>query len=137
MNVRILLPTDLEAILAFEKQKLTHIDEMEREMAHWSARWRQESLEHYLPLGWSFGTFDQNDNLTGYALAQPYLFHRGLMQTLWIELLSADGERRELLIDTLYRWARDKHLQCIITEENLNRGTLLETGLYELRTAKY
>lgn len=134
-ELKILQPEHKDAILTFARGRLTrssHIaedatpeDPMEIEMKSWSARWRAEALDHYLRLGWSFGSFEipagavakAEPWLNGFLLAQPYLFHRGLTQTLWIE--SLECERPDIakdLLDTVYRWARDKHFQCVLIE---------------------
>jgi hypothetical protein len=126
---RVLLLGDIEMLLAFERQRLEETvgDDMEREMQSWSARWRPEALEHYLKLGWSYGVFEA-ERLRGYILAQPYLFHRGLTQTLWVEHVAADAkEVTDLLVDTVYRWARDKHFQVV----------LLDDGSREIKSSRF
>jgi hypothetical protein len=117
-ELRILLPTDKDQLMTFGKSRLALLvaDPMEREMQSWSARWRAEALDHYLPLGWSFGCF-KNGEMRGYLLGQPLLFFRGQTQTLWIEHLEcAEPELEPVLLDCAYRWARDKHLQCVVRE---------------------
>lgn len=149
LNARILLPTDQEALLAFERERLakTGGDEMDREMKSWSARWRAEALEHYLPQGWSFGVYDSNGKMLAYALAQPFLFHRGLTQTLWIEHFARETQdAAKLLIETLHKWARDKHFQCVLIEggeatnfilNEFKQAQPVEAGLIELKSARY
>lgn len=118
-EVKILAPQDLEAILAFEKSKLVGED-FDREMASWHARWRKEALEHYLPLGWSFCK-RENGELTAYILCQPLLFFEGWTQSLWIEHVSASrSEDAQEMIDIAYRWARDKHLQKVFFNTQLD-----------------
>lgn len=115
-HVFILSPNDIAEISAFEMRRLESKipDQLEREMASWNARWRKESLEFYLPQGWSFG-FKLGTQLEGYFLGQPLLFFRGLTQTLWIEQLSFTSEEVGVkLIETAFRWAKDKHLQTVI-----------------------
>lgn len=148
LQARILLPSDKERLLAFSRDRLAGRveDEMEREIQSWSARWRPEALDHYLPQGWSFGVFD-GDKLEGYFLAQPYLFHRGHTQTLWIEKFVYNSrEAATLLIDTGHKWARDKHFQCVLFEgsedtrfilEDYKQAHPVEVGLIELKSAKY
>lgn len=117
-DVRIMLPEHKEILMAFAKRRLgeTLAEPMEREMASWTARWRAEALDHYLPLGWSFGCF-QGDELLGFVLGQPLVFFRGHTQTLWIEHLEAtDQAVNHLLLETAHRWARDKHFQCVFAE---------------------
>ena len=111
---------DLDHILEYENKELqkTIDDDMEREMASWHARWRKEALEHYLPLGWSFGIWEtpnENPILHGYFLAQPQLFVRGLTQSLWLEHLSYQSEDiGKQLVDIAYRFSREKHLQALL-----------------------
>lgn len=149
IDVRILLPTDREAILAFEKARLADGpgDEMERELRAWTARWRGEALDHYLGMGWSFGIFNR-DRIEAYFLAQPFLFYRGLTQTLWVEHLTpGTPEQAHALLDTAYRWARDKHLQCVLLEDSAATRFALEqypkaagrdeTVHIEIRSAKF
>lgn len=148
LDTRILLSDDVDAILAFENARLamTELDPMEREMAGWSARYRKEALEHYLPKGWSFGSF-MNGQLVGYVLGQPFLFLRGLTQTLWIEVLSSDQPAvAKTLIETAHKWARDKHLQCLLMERSQQTEFVLtqwpqshkvDGGLIELKSARY
>ncbi len=148
LNTRILLSTDKELLLNFELQRLSSQieDEMEREMNSWSARWRGEALDHYLPMGWSFGCF-KNDSLEGFVLAQPLVFFRGLTQTLWVEHLAFVSEAAgHSLVDTVYRWARDKHLQCVLLEQTPATGFVLDQWpqsraagqpLIEIKSARY
>ncbi len=148
MDTRILLEKDKDSITEFEKERLHKSvqDPMEREMKAWDARWRPEALDHYLPQGWSFGVFE-DAKLVGYFLGQPYIFHRGLTQTLWVEHLSYTSPAvAKHLIDTAHKWARDKHLQTVLLEnlsetsfvmEEFPKAMLLRDGLIELRSAKF
>lgn len=125
MEMIVLRSDDQDAILEFENRLLNQADEldfMEKQMKSWHARWRKESLEHYLPLGWSFAIWSDNhkSDLLGYVLCQPLLFFRGLTQTLWVEHLSAGSmDVRKQLGEIVYRWARDKHLQQLVLPEDL------------------
>lgn len=148
MDTRILLETDQESITAFEKDRLNQSvsDPIEREMKSWDSRWRKEALEHYLPQGWSFGVFE-NGRLAGYFIGQPYIFHRGLTQTLWIEHLSFNSSVvAKVLLDVAHKWARDKHLQAVLLENRPEYSFVIEEfpkvvvdrqGLLELRSAKF
>lgn len=121
LTVRILLTTDRDALLNFSKERLQKKsgNSMEAEMQSWTAPWRAESLDHYLPTGWCFGAFDNENRLQGYVLAQPFLFFRGKTQTVWVEHLEFDDKAAgPLLIDTVYRWSRDKHMQCVLVENS-------------------
>lgn len=119
MEVKILTPKDVDSVLNFEKSKLTQTDDFEREMASWHARWRKEALEHYLPLGWSFCKRDKGQ-IVAYILCQPLLFFEGWTQSLWIEHVSAQNpEDAREMIEIAYRWARDKHLQKVFFNTQL------------------
>ena len=131
-DIRILQPADKPVIMEFAKLQLANKikDPSEREIQSWSARWRGEALDHYLPLGWSFGLYRGNA-LVGFILGQPLLFFRGLTQTLWLEHVEApDEETRETLIDCARKWARDKHLQCALREGP-------EDKWLEIKTARF
>ncbi len=148
LSVRILLPNDKESILQFERTLLAsqEADPMSAELASWTARWRPEALDHYLPQGWSFATFSR-DELVGYILAQPFLFQRGHTQTLWVEHLAYTSQSAaSLLVDTVHRWARDKHFQCVLIEHSegtkfiLSEGKpaqVAEAGLIELKSTRH
>lgn len=119
--MRILRPEDLEAVLAFAQSRLLIQieDPMERSFVEWSAPWRTESLRHYLGTGWSFAVVEnQNtpqEKIVGFALAQPLLFIRSFTQTIWVEHMDQiHDEIGKLLIETLYRWSRDKHMQKLV-----------------------
>ncbi|MGZ3723175.1 MAG: hypothetical protein ACXVA9_09605 [Bdellovibrionales bacterium] len=132
LDLRILQHADKQAIMEFAKRQLASRieDPTEREMQSWSARWREESLDHYLPLGWSFGAY-KGDALTGFILGQPLLFFRGLTQTLWLESIEAlSPQIHAQLIDCAQRWARDKHLQCALMEG-------VDGKWHEIKTARF
>ncbi|MBX3020346.1 MAG: hypothetical protein KF799_01610 [Bdellovibrionales bacterium] len=149
IEIRILLPEHKEALLAFGLEQLEReiSDPMEREMQSWSARWRGEALDHYLSMGWSYGAFNGENHITGFILAQPFIFMRGLTQTLWVEHFAfSDAACAQALLDTTYKWARDKHFQCVLIEEHPESAGLLrdwkqacpvKTPLIELRTARF
>lgn len=109
---------DVPDILEFEKSRLPG-EGIEKEMQTWHAVWRQEALEHYARLGWSF-IFRTNGKVEGYVLTQPILFFKGWTQALWVEHISATTEElTAALFDIAYRWARDKHFQKVYFSENL------------------
>ncbi len=113
---RVIQLSDLPEISQFEQQKLVQniADENERTFHSWSARWRPESLEHYLPMGWSFLARDE-DTLVGYFLAQPFLFMDGQTQTLWVEHLNYSTlQARDELCDLAQRLSREKHFQRVL-----------------------
>jgi hypothetical protein len=132
-DLRILQLSDREAVMDFAKHQLAFriSDPMEREMQSWSARWRGEALDHYLPQGWSFGAF-KDGKLQGFILAQPVLFYRGLTQTLWVEHVESElPEVAAQLLDCAQRWARDKHFQCVVHQGP--DGQLIETKTARFR----
>lgn len=144
---KILVLDDIPQIMVFEKTRLQSSvhDEVEREMAAWHASWRQESLEHYLPLGWSFGIWDQSE-LKGYFLGQPQLFLRGMTQTLWVERLVAESAQVTAeLVELAYRYAREKHFQKVLflrqPDMDLSNSIFqlqeVSDSLVELKTAKF
>jgi hypothetical protein len=146
-EVFILQPDHQEEILNFERNRLqaARIDPIDQQLQEWSARWRQEALAHYLPMGWSFGARDVESQLVGYFLAQPILFFRGMTQSLWLDHLSYDHAAvGAKLIETAYRWSRDKHMQKVIVpelpqiEEHLKglAGESVEERWWELRSTK-
>ncbi len=110
---------DAEMILMYEelKRKESLLSEEDAIFASWDSRGRKESLEYYLPLGWSFayGHFYGSDKeLNGYFLAQPLIFFEGHTQSLWIEHIQYNSLKvRDELCETAYRMARDKHFQRI------------------------
>lgn len=122
---RVATAADILEIRDFEKAKLANsiADEMEREIASWNARWREESLNHYLALGWSFlvrdkeqkSTYSSEGLLLGYFLAQPLLFFDGQTQSLWVEHIEAASQQaHKELCDLAYRMSREKHFQKVI-----------------------
>lgn len=112
-EIKVATINDLDEILSFERAKID-MGDFEQEMKSWSAPWRKEALEHYLPQGWSF-VIREGKELSGYILCQPFLFFHGWTQSLWVEHVSAKNEDvgRELL-ELAYKWSRDKHLQKVI-----------------------
>lgn len=143
-DLRILLAADKDDVLNFANAQLAEnvSDKMEREMQSWDARWRPEALEHYLPLGWSFGAFREHQ-LHGFVLGQPLVFFRGLTQTLWIEHIAAqDLDTAARLLDCAVRWARDKHFQSVCAEDTLMAlardwpHSKITDGLMQIKTAR-
>lgn len=148
-EIRILLPTDKDALTTYAKGRLAaRVSEpMEREMLSWNARWRGEALDHYLPQGWSFGFFGSDGETQGFILGQPFVFFRGHTQTLWIEHLEFDSPQiAAQLLDTAHRWARDKHLQCVLVENSVDLTPILAdwpqakintSGWVEIKSARF
>ena len=122
---RVIQLSDLSEISQFEQEKLVQniADENERTFHSWSARWRPEALEHYLPMGWSFLARDTETasphstegTLVGYFLAQPFLFMDSQTQTLWVEHLNYSTlQARDELCDLAQRLSREKHFQRVL-----------------------
>ena len=146
---KVLRLEDAPKIIELERNRpsFLQIEEFDREMQSWHASWRQESLNHYLPLGWSFGLWsDDEKTLEGYFLAQPQLFLRAMTQTLWVERLVAETPKAsEELMDLAYRLCREKHFQKILFF--LNEDAPLANSVFqlnqvsdtlmELKTAKF
>lgn len=152
LNFRVLQVEDLPVLQSFEKDLLSpDLNSMEGELLSWSARWRTESLEHYLPLGWSFGAWENPSmagasGFSGYFLAQPLVFFRGLTQTLWLEHLGYNTLNvAEALVDVAYRLSREKHFQTLILEndprlsENLSRWKVepLANTWLQIKTSRF
>lgn len=117
VEYRIAQLADLDTIYQFAESRLkVQIpDDMERMIQIWNSRFRKESLEHYLKLGWSFIAEDDAKNCVGYFLGQPLLFVEGHTQTLWVEDVQAHtAEISADLIEISYKLSRDKHFQKVI-----------------------
>lgn len=130
----VLQPIHKELILQFERDRLGENPSFEAQMKTWDARWREEALNHYLPMGWSFGVLREG-RLASYVLAQPFVFFRGLTQTLWVEWLSgSDVESAHKAIEVAYRWARDKHFQTIVLETSQPFAEYFESSPFPTET---
>lgn len=143
LKLKVLLPTDVQELWQFAKDlhdsatvsgyRSSEDSKMESEILSWSAKWRKESLEHYLPLGWSFAAYS-GDQLVGFFLAQPLLYFAGHAQVLWVEdLVSESAEVKSLLVDTAYKMARDKHLQRVLMPSEMRSylGQVQSIGDFE------
>lgn len=139
LSMRFLQPTDLDKILTLERSLLKQqASEEEAMFAEWHASWRQESLEFYLPNGWCFGIFDESESLTAYFLAQPILFFHGLMQTLWVEhLTAANDELKQRLLEVAYKTSREKHLQKLLVKHACLQSKDLTSYSYKERADLY
>ncbi len=147
MDIRVLLESDVESVIQLGRD-LAGIDSsggLESEMKAWSARWREESLRHYLAQGWSYG-IEREGELKGFILCQPLLFFRGHTQTLWVEeLMAANPSLQQELLEAAYRWARDKHFQVLLLESERVSPEVIEPwlgrsknmdGLIEIRSTR-
>lgn len=149
MELKVLHLENKPALIHLEQSLLesSELNEIERELQGWNAPWREEALNHYLPLGWSFGIWGEGHHLKGYLLAQPFLFFQGLSQVLWVEHLAfKDEETAHKLVEIAYRWSRDKHLQKVLfSKVNPSLSPILSGDLarlytepvIEVKTAKY
>ncbi len=144
---QVLRPEDATVIVTFEQNRMFERipDEFERELESWQSSWRQESLEHYLPQGWSFGYWSDTKILLGYFLAQPILFYRGMTQTLWVErVVGVDQQVTKSLMEVAAGIAREKHFQKVLfhQEDDISlpledfKIKKLEGQIYEMLTAK-
>ncbi|HPI41065.1 MAG TPA: hypothetical protein PLJ21_09690, partial [Pseudobdellovibrionaceae bacterium] len=106
---RVLQIKDLELLLSYDekKRKDQFLSEEEIIFSGWNSRSRKESLEHYLPMGWSFGQEHlegAQSNLIGYFLAQPLVFFEGQTQSLWVEHIQYNSLKvRDDLCEMAYR----------------------------------
>lgn len=114
---RVIQAEDLKDILDLESKKLHELypDELERTMAGWNSKFREEALNHYISLGWSFLVQDEESKkLMGYFIAQPLLFLDGQTQTLWVEHIQyCSLQARDELCELAYKLGREKHLQRV------------------------
>lgn len=116
-ETKVLEISQIEAIQCYEKSKWTHLDSQEQELASWDVIWRRESLEYYLPLGWSFGVWEKGQ-LVGYCLTQPLLFFQKMTQSLWVEHIVFDNsDVGAHLVEVMVGWGRSKHIQKVLFYE--------------------
>lgn len=116
LDFKIVQASEIPEILDYEQRKLAEqiLNEEDRAILSWNARWRKEALEHYIPMGWSFLARDATGKLMGYFIAQPLLFLDGNTQSLWMEHLQYSSlQARDELSDLAYRLSREKHLQKV------------------------
>lgn len=115
LDLKVIQASDLDEIIDYETKKTVDAipDENDRRFHMWSSRWRRESLEHYLPMGWSFLARD-GETLVGYFLAQPLLFFDGQTQSLWMEHIQFNSLHvRDALCELAYKLSREKHFQRV------------------------
>lgn len=113
----VIQPDNLQEIIALETKKAQEVypDEIERAIASWSSKSREEALNHYISLGWSFLARDEDSNkIMGYFIAQPLLFFEGQTQSLWVEHIQyCSLQARDELCELAYKLGREKHLQRV------------------------
>ena len=139
-RLRVLRIEDKSKVQEFEDNKQKTQDNPLAFMDNWSAPWRDESLDHYLNLGWCMGYFDRveeapDSKLMGYVLVQPILFFRGLTQNLWIESLRADSpEIFSTVFEAITRVAREKHIQQVFFHHTLFQDFETEVNRFKLES---
>lgn len=139
-RLRVLRIEDKEKIQNFETKKNQDNQDPLAFMVSWSAPWRDESLDHYLNLGWSMGFFNhaemlKRSDLEGYVLVQPILFFRGLTQSLWIESIRADSaEVFSTLLEGILRVAKEKHLQQVFFHQSLFQDFESESNRFKIES---
>ncbi len=152
---RSLTPSDVGEILDYENRRLadTIINEADRNIHSWNARWRKESLEFYAQSGWSFlvrdedvkSPFSPEGLLMGYFLGQTLVYLDGHVQTLWVEHIQFSSlQARDELCDLAVRAARDKHFQKVVFPNVQNiKNTIKQlkaeewnTGCFQVATTK-
>ena len=122
MNIKVLTIAEKDEITNFENSIRVHLSKEEQIFANWNSSTRPEFLDHYLPLGWSMGIWDEKQSLKGFFLAKVILFFRGKMQSLHIEHMSYLNEDVfDALMDTAYKCAKEKHLQNLILTSNYGK----------------
>lgn len=130
LNLLVALTNNADEIIDFEMKILSEkvSDESDRMMQSWNARWRKESLEHYLQMGWSFLARDSDGTLVGLFLAQPLLFFDGQTQSLWVEHISFQSLLvRDQLCETAYKLSREKHFQKVYFPNNPSLFKMIES----------
>ncbi len=144
IQFQVIGPLDIEEIYSFAEARLIAAipDESERMFASWVAKWRRESLEHHLKLGWSF-VARREGKIVGFFLAQPFMFFRSQTQTVWVEHIEAQDELvRRALIDVAVRVGREKHMQRVLfadaaaNELSAWSGRAIEDIIWEVKTTK-
>lgn len=126
MNIKVLRPSDAQHILQYERNILASNieDDIERELASWHAPWRNEALEFYLPLGWSFAAWDGEEgdsSILAYFLGQPLLYFKSMAQSLWIEHMQASSPRfKDDILIVAYKLCREKHFQQLLIAPSID-----------------
>lgn len=138
---------DVDSVYNYAREQFNNLEKNEekRIFASWEASWRRESLEYYLPLGWSFLAREQSQ-VTGFFLGQPVLFFRQQTQTLWVEQMMFDSAGiRDALIGIAIKVAREKNFQRVLffdpspsVQEGLVSwpAELRHDKIWEVRTSK-
>ncbi len=128
-DIHVLQESDIPQLQEFERTILEEKipEEVERQLLSWSAKWRPESMQHYLPLGWSFVVRDlKSKKIRGYFLAQPLLFLDGQTQSLWVEHVQClESSIFQVLLEVAVKTAREKHFQKVYFK---NESAVKELG---------
>lgn len=122
-QLKVLRPENKSKLIAFEDARIQSSEDPLAFIKNWSAPWREESLDHYLNLGWSMAhslDLSPDSKIKGYILAQPILFFSGHTQSLWVETIRAESEIVFLtLLHAVTKIAKEKHLQQIFFQQSL------------------
>ena len=117
ITYRIAQIDDVSDVLEYATQRHTNpqLDPIENQIVVWNSNFRQEALEHYFRLGWSFVAVGADGKIQGFFLGQPLLFFDKQTQTLWVEFIEADNSAIFTeLVEIAYKLAREKHFQRVI-----------------------
>ncbi len=138
MEIKLLLSDHVDEIFNFEMNRLVEkSSRFEAEMASWDSPWRKESLQHYAQLGWGFVAI-QEDQICGYILGQPLLYFNQWTQSLWIEHVAFENwDQGKELIDISVKWARTKHLQKVLFNQQISAFTLISQEYKTLVSGGY
>lgn len=133
-KLRVLRVEDKPDILTYESARSNTNDNPLAFVDTWSAPWREESLDHYLELGWCMGYFEDH-KLESYILVQPILFFRGLTQSLWIETIRANSESIfATLLEAVIRVSKEKHLQQVFFHKTLFQDFESQTKSFKIES---
>ena len=117
MKTQVLTLSNIEEIQNFETSimKEKGLSPSDIIFESWKGSTTDEFLEYFLPLGWSMGIWNNLQKLQGYFLGNVLLFHRGNMQTLYLEHISFKHSKiLDEIIELAYRLAKEKHLQRVM-----------------------
>lgn len=118
-RLKVLRLEDKGLLMSFEQAKSSQDPDPMAFMKNWSSPWREESLDHYLSLGWCMAHIFEGE-VKGYVLVQPILFFLGHTQSLWIESVRAQSEEISAeLFEAIVKVSKDKHMQQVFFNSNL------------------
>ncbi len=143
IQYRVATINDVDRAFAFSDERFDkNLPEMDRMMAMWKVRWRNEAITHYFKTGWSF-IAELNGSFAGYFMAQPFIHFRGQTQTVWVEHLESQNSAVAAgLIEIAVKVAREKHMQRVLFSSDFEtalkvwKPTLVEEKVLEVKTTK-